>query len=662
VEKIEVNGFEIDWQRAEAKQQNLVRSIEAKQLALLKALYQANGAIVSQQQLLDEVWNNSVITPNTLQQTIAQLRKTLGDDGRAQVAIKTHPKLGYSLIFNIFEDQPSQDETNLTDNTKYLAFALVVLTLLIIYVPAWQPESEVKVEFSDFSPITVQNEIVQSASINKQNQTLFYVTSTEYGDTLIKGDLTNSSTSQIKQNLALHGAISLSPNGQYLAYGKQQKINDTKCINLHLLHLKTVKEETILPCATSFSHSAQWLNDNELLYFSTDKKHNNRLNLVNIKTKKTRPLLTHYNHIKSFAANNKTIAILLGEKVEIYSLDKTNRLSTAQHNFHFKPDEKYHQLRWLSDSEVALIGSAIRIADIDTELTTKVDMNVLSSQRILDLLPIKNNKVIAIMGQQNWDVRERLLNNNQDTVIGQSAFYERAGKYQAISANHSFLSNRTNEFQVWLNDNDALVQLTQAETDVTDFIWLSDSETLIYISNKQLWQQEKNSAAVVLATDFEPIRLYQSDDNHLLLSANNNDSQSLIWLNLATNEAGVLLNKEVQWAQRVNQKLFITNNEYGRLIKYENSIPNHIQQFKDTIIQWRYFWRQDNNQKHALYFQDKQQNIWRYDPVDDTTKVVGHFDENALFMTDFSALKNTMLSDNFVAEKRDLVELTMTHH
>ena len=55
------------------------------------------GKVVSQEALLDKVWQGTVVSPNTLQRSIAQLRKALGDDGKVQVYIKTHAKQGYSL-------------------------------------------------------------------------------------------------------------------------------------------------------------------------------------------------------------------------------------------------------------------------------------------------------------------------------------------------------------------------------------------------------------------------------------------------------------------------------------------------------------------------------------------------------------------------------------
>ena len=56
------------------------------------------------------------------------------------------------------------------------------------------------------------------------------------------------------------------------------------------------------------------------------------------------------------------------------------------------------------------------------------------------------------------------------------------------------------------------------------------------------------------------------------------------------------------------------------------------------------------------YLQDKQQNVWRYKPnALEQAEVIGRFDENNLFMSDFSKQSLKMLGDNFVKTNNELV-------
>ncbi|WP_462159478.1 winged helix-turn-helix domain-containing protein, partial [Pseudoalteromonas sp. GB56] len=74
-----------------------MQTLPPKAIAVLTFLAEHQGQVISQDILLGHVWENTVVSPNTLQRCIALLRKALGDDAKAQDYIKTHAKKGYSL-------------------------------------------------------------------------------------------------------------------------------------------------------------------------------------------------------------------------------------------------------------------------------------------------------------------------------------------------------------------------------------------------------------------------------------------------------------------------------------------------------------------------------------------------------------------------------------
>ncbi|MBV1908978.1 MAG: winged helix-turn-helix domain-containing protein [Kangiellaceae bacterium] len=71
--------------------------VEPKIMALLVFLANADGKVLSRDQLLDNIWNQ-VVLGDTLTNTIAQLRKALGDSTSPKKYIETIPKQGYRLI------------------------------------------------------------------------------------------------------------------------------------------------------------------------------------------------------------------------------------------------------------------------------------------------------------------------------------------------------------------------------------------------------------------------------------------------------------------------------------------------------------------------------------------------------------------------------------
>jgi transcriptional activator of cad operon len=72
--------------------------LEARTMRLLLCLAQRAGEVASIDDLLDEVWSGVVVTPDSVYQAVASLRRLLGDDARQPAYIATVPRLGYRLV------------------------------------------------------------------------------------------------------------------------------------------------------------------------------------------------------------------------------------------------------------------------------------------------------------------------------------------------------------------------------------------------------------------------------------------------------------------------------------------------------------------------------------------------------------------------------------
>lgn len=72
--------------------------LEPRKMRLLMALAAQPGRLVLADELLDTVWKDVVVTPNSLYQSVAQLRRQLGDDPGRPRYIVTVPRKGYRLV------------------------------------------------------------------------------------------------------------------------------------------------------------------------------------------------------------------------------------------------------------------------------------------------------------------------------------------------------------------------------------------------------------------------------------------------------------------------------------------------------------------------------------------------------------------------------------
>ena len=71
--------------------------VEAKVMQVLLALAREPGRVVSRQELENEIWPGRIVTENSVTNTVAKLRKALGDNPRKPRVIETIAKRGYRL-------------------------------------------------------------------------------------------------------------------------------------------------------------------------------------------------------------------------------------------------------------------------------------------------------------------------------------------------------------------------------------------------------------------------------------------------------------------------------------------------------------------------------------------------------------------------------------
>ena len=111
LERFQIGEYQVDVKRNQLTISDRTTFVEPKVMDVLRHLALKQGEVVSQQELFDALWPNSVFSSGSVLRCIAQLRKALGDDAKQQSMILTHPKRGYSLKLKV-EIPVSLDEEN----------------------------------------------------------------------------------------------------------------------------------------------------------------------------------------------------------------------------------------------------------------------------------------------------------------------------------------------------------------------------------------------------------------------------------------------------------------------------------------------------------------------------------------------------------------------
>ncbi len=82
--------------------------LEARTMRLLLCLAENAGHVVSIDELLNQVWQGVIVTPDSVYQAVTGLRRLLGDDPKQPVYIATVPRRGYRMVAAVsLTDQPA---------------------------------------------------------------------------------------------------------------------------------------------------------------------------------------------------------------------------------------------------------------------------------------------------------------------------------------------------------------------------------------------------------------------------------------------------------------------------------------------------------------------------------------------------------------------------
>jgi transcriptional activator of cad operon len=115
--------------------------LEARSMLLLLCLAERAGEIVSLDDLLSRVWPGVAVSPDSVYQAVASLRRQLGDDPKQPSYIATVPRLGYRMVARVAPwPEEAADTSNLSgaaEKNSRKSWALGGLVLLAIVVIAW---------------------------------------------------------------------------------------------------------------------------------------------------------------------------------------------------------------------------------------------------------------------------------------------------------------------------------------------------------------------------------------------------------------------------------------------------------------------------------------------------------------------------------------------
>ena len=129
--------WEVRPRRNELKSGQETRHLEPKAMNLLVFMTSNAPEVVSKNAIVDAVWEGRIISEGTLTNTIAELRRALGDDARHPRYIETIPKRGYRLVAPVEPLSASTEDDECASRPRrrailYSAIAAVLIAAVVV--------------------------------------------------------------------------------------------------------------------------------------------------------------------------------------------------------------------------------------------------------------------------------------------------------------------------------------------------------------------------------------------------------------------------------------------------------------------------------------------------------------------------------------------------
>jgi DNA-binding winged helix-turn-helix (wHTH) protein/tetratricopeptide (TPR) repeat protein len=110
--------------------------VRPKVMDLLVFLARAQGAVISKETLLNEVWRTEAVSESALTRTVTELRQALGDSVESPHILETIPKRGYRLIAQVSDLQAAPAGEVRVSTKPGLTYGLILGSLTVLVVAA----------------------------------------------------------------------------------------------------------------------------------------------------------------------------------------------------------------------------------------------------------------------------------------------------------------------------------------------------------------------------------------------------------------------------------------------------------------------------------------------------------------------------------------------
>ncbi len=697
-----VGEFLIDLSRNQISRNHQSQVLAPKVLAVLTCLAERQGHVVSQDELMSKVWSGSIVSPNTLQRCVAQLRKSLGDDGKEQLYIKTHAKQGYSLECEVrWVDSlsPSDDglmkkeavtikqgtpvrkpQFNKSKQAGFLVFAVVgVLVWALFQLGHVTPESSRSPSFGAIHSLTATDDKEFDATYSPDGQ---YVVFHRYLDQQCANRIWAKNTEtqkeiQLTSDWGSYGSHDFSPDGQQLVFfaGKacDTPITRLDCYDLVSLDFEKALQSPqqpriLLQCKQSKAVKPTWVSENNIVMLQLQS---NRVKLINYSIKDNRSTeLYHPNEGRiidfDYSSQRKLLAVsrILNDGSQYIELLDIHGNLRSSHPIQ-RPAEipKFHLIRPSFDPEndQLIFSTGRQLFSLSFEgQVNKINLP-LADRLVQPEYHPEGQRLLMIKESHDSDIVKLNFSDLNGQTANQYPSFDRSiqgegqARFQPNGSLIAYWSERSGEQQLWLSTGHERQQLTSfpVDTSIRGFEWASDGQSLLVNANGFLTRVGLDGEQEPISIKRPVLQLFHwdSDKDNVLILGRVSGMIQLMEYDLNANSHQVITVNKVRWAQKSADGEVVFKDNLDQFWRPGAIDPIHIETLDKQGDRVESFVIVGN----TIYAINNRNQLWSFDLDDHEFEILGEVLQSVDRLTDVS--NQQLLMTVHVASKNEVVEL-----
>lgn len=449
----------------EGKQEKL----EPKWMAVLCVLAINKGEVVSKQELMVAVWENTIVVEKVLIRAISKLRKAFNDDPRHPKIIETVSKGGYRMIGTLRYQQEASG-SRLFSLQKALPFFLLLTIIFVFFFRNDHPFKK-EIQHPKITPLTTFHSWEYDPAISPDGKLLAFVwnginkkgwnirsDNSKSWDIFIK-NLETGKLVHFTQMKGSEGSPVWSADGAHLIFYNQQ--NDTA--TLYMKALDAGKPARRLTSFLANYPTLSWSKDGKWLAYNAKDSTNTpnaiqRLSLVTLESQQISfpPEHTWGDYQPSFSHDGKTLAFTQARSEslsDIFLLDLQNK-QVEQLTFQ---GANFFSHAWRKNDKTLLYSlntnGHSEIWEID--LATKHAKKIIGETGLTNP-QLSGTKMVVEKWTNTTDIWRLNLagdsaSNKAEPFI-QSTAWDAHPAFSPDGNQIAFASNRSGSYEIWITD------------------------------------------------------------------------------------------------------------------------------------------------------------------------------------------------------------------